>query len=137
MMTSDRDPAMWGQWEDQMIDQVGMFDRHVRKSVNLPVINNNADFHFCQRLVNEALMELFHHGSGPVHINIPMVSYNVSFNQKSLVDVVKYDRLEYARNEELWAEKKEKLTALWHLTIWPILTIPMRGTHVFAWKPDL
>lgn len=109
VMTSDRDPAMLGQWEDQMIDQVGMFDRHVRKSVNLPVVNNNADFHFCQRLVNEALMELFHHGSGPVHINIPMVSYNVSFNQKTLVDVVKFDRLEYARNEDLWKTKKEKL----------------------------
>ena len=109
VMTSDRDPAMLGQWEDQMIDQVGMYDRHVRKAVNLPVINNNADFHFCQRLVNEALMELFHHNSGPVHINIPMVSYNVSFNQKELVDVVKYDRLEYGRAPESWEEKQKQL----------------------------
>lgn len=35
VLTSDRNPAMLGQWEDQMIDQVGMYDRHVRKSVNL------------------------------------------------------------------------------------------------------
>ena len=40
VLTSDRDPQMLGQWEDQMIDQVGMYDRHVRKSVNLPIINN-------------------------------------------------------------------------------------------------
>ena len=109
VMTSDRDPAMLGQWEDQMIDQVGMYDRHVRKAVNLPIINNNADFHFCQRLVNEALMELFHHNSGPVHINIPMVSYNVSFNQKELVDVVKFVRVEYGRTPELWREKQLRL----------------------------
>lgn len=76
IMTSDRNPAMLGQWEDQMIDQVGMFDRHVRKSVNLPSeINNQDDWIYCQRLVNEALLELNHHGSGPIHINIPMKSY--------------------------------------------------------------
>ena len=34
VLTSDRDPALLGQREDQMIDQVGMYDRHVRKSVN-------------------------------------------------------------------------------------------------------
>ena len=109
VLTSDRDPAQLGQWEDQMIDQVGMYDRHVRKSVNLPVVNNNNDFHFCQRLVNEALLELFHHNSGPVHINIPMVSYNVSFNQKELVNAVKYDRLEFCRDQEAWTGKKKKL----------------------------
>ena len=31
VLTGDRDYEMLGQWEDQMIDQVGMFDRHVRK----------------------------------------------------------------------------------------------------------
>ena len=54
VLTSDRDPEMLGQWEDQMIDQVGMYDRHVRKSVNLPIINNHDDEIYCQRLVNEA-----------------------------------------------------------------------------------
>ena len=82
VLTSDRDPEMLGQWEDQMIDQVGMYDRHVRKSVNLPIINNHDDEIYCQRLVNEALMELNHHGTGPVHINVPMKSYNNSFNVK-------------------------------------------------------
>ena len=70
VLTSDRDPEMLGQWEDQMIDQVGMYDRHVRKSVNLPIINNYDDEIYCQRLINEALLELNHHGTGPVHINI-------------------------------------------------------------------
>ena len=73
MLTGDRDVAMLGQREDQMIDQVGMYDRHVRKSVNLPVVKTDDDFIYCQRLVNEALLELDHNGqTGPVHINVPM-----------------------------------------------------------------
>jgi 2-succinyl-5-enolpyruvyl-6-hydroxy-3-cyclohexene-1-carboxylate synthase len=110
VLTSDRDPAMLGQWEDQMIDQVGMYDRHVRKSVNLPIINNRDDEIYCQRLVNEALLELNHHGTGPVHINIPMKSYNNSFNIKSLPEVTKIERLCLEDNNILWQEKIKKLS---------------------------
>ncbi len=109
VLTSDRDPAMLGQWEDQMIDQVGMYDRHVRKSVNLPIINGKDDEIFCQRLVNEAFLELNHHGTGPVHINIPMKSYNNSFNIKELPEVQKIDRLCIDDAESLWEAKAEIL----------------------------
>lgn len=110
ILTSDRDPAMLGQWEDQMINQVGMYDRHVRKSVNLPIINNRDDEIYCQRLVNEALLELNHHGTGPVHINIPMKAYNNSFNIKSLPEVTKIERLCLEDNSILWQEKIKKLS---------------------------
>lgn len=109
ILTSDRDPHMLGQREDQMIDQVGMFDRHVRKSVNLPIVNSREDFVWCQRLVNEAFLELDHHGKGPVHINIPMNSYNVSFNAKELPFVVKFERLEHDCELQKWNEKTEIL----------------------------
>lgn len=110
VLTSDRNPQMLGQWEDQMIDQVGMFDRHVRKSVNLPLdINNQDDWIYCQRLVNEALLELNHHGTGPVHINIPMRIYNRSFNVNTLPDVTKYDRTEALSSKDEWQSKIEKL----------------------------
>lgn len=109
VLTSDRNPAMLGQWEDQMIDQVGMFDRHVKKSVNLPIINDQNDWLYCQRLVNEAFLELNHRGTGPVHINIPMVAYNNSFNVKELPEVTKIDRLTFFDDNSLWEEKIEKL----------------------------
>lgn len=108
VLTSDRDPAMLGQWEDQMIDQVGMFDRHVRKSVNLPEVHDQRDFIFCQRLVNEALLELNHNGTGPVHINIPMKSYNNSFNVKTLPQVTKIERLSLM-NDIHWKGKIARL----------------------------
>lgn len=72
-----------------MIDQVGMFDRHVRKSVNLPIINDKDDMLYCQRLINEALLELNHHGTGPVHINVPMKDYCMEFDVKELPEVRK------------------------------------------------
>lgn len=109
VLTSDRDPAMLGQWEDQMIDQVGMFDRHVRKSVNLPEVETKDDFIYCQRLVNEALLELNHNGTGPVHINIPMKSYNNSFNVKELPVVTKIDRIGVLSEDIEWNHKIDKL----------------------------
>lgn len=109
VLTSDRNPSMLGQWEDQMIDQVGMYDRHVKKSVNLPIINDEDDEYFCERLINEALLELDHHGKGPVHINIPMKSYNNSFNVKKLPDVKKINRISINDNENVWKEYYNEL----------------------------
>ena len=72
VLTGDRDPYMLGQQEDQMINQVGMYNRVVRKSVTLPIVKDKADEWYCQRLLNEALLEMNHHKSGPVHINVPV-----------------------------------------------------------------
>lgn len=72
VLTGDRDPYMLGQQEDQMINQVGMYDRVVRKSVTLPIVRTEADEWYCQRLLNEALLETDHHKRGPVHINVPV-----------------------------------------------------------------
>lgn len=72
VLTGDRDPYMLGQQEDQMIDQVGMYDRVVRKSVTLPIVKDEADAWYCGRLINEAILELNHHNTGPIHINVPV-----------------------------------------------------------------
>ena len=109
VLTSDRNPTMLGQREDQMIDQVGMFDRHVKKSVNLPIINDEDDEYYCERLINEALLELDHHTKGPVHINIPMKSYNNLFNIKELPKVKKIDRICLEDSKNIWNERISKL----------------------------
>lgn len=109
VLTSDRNPTMLGNWEDQMIDQVGMYDRHVKKSVNLPIINDSDDEYYCERLINEALLELDHRGTGPVHINVPMKAYNNSFNIKELPEVKKIDRIFVKSSKNIWNEKIEKL----------------------------
>lgn len=110
VLTSDRNPNMLHQWEDQMIDQVGMFDRHVKCSVNLPIINDNDDWLYCQRLVNKALLKLNHHGSGPVHINVPMKDYCMDFDTKELPKVQRISRIEMSesKNWERYAELLSK-----------------------------
>lgn len=109
VLTSDRDPQMLGNREDQMIDQVGMYDRHVRKSVNLPIVKDEDDFLYCSRLVNEALLELNHRGSGPVHINVPMKYYSTSFPCRDLLEVKKIDRICLSDDETVWNEKIDGL----------------------------
>lgn len=72
VISADR-PAAWiGQMDGQTIPQPGVFGSLVKKSVNLPEVQTEEDEWYCNRLINEALMELDHHGKGPVHINIPV-----------------------------------------------------------------
>lgn len=110
---------MLHQWEDQMIDQVGMFDRHVRKSVNLPIINDKDDMLYCQRLINEALLELNHHGTGPVHINVPMKDYCMEFDVKELPEVRKIDRVGIESSNEFWKQYINKLSSYKRILIIP------------------
>lgn len=85
VLTGDRDPYMLGQQEDQMINQVGMYDRVVRKSVTLPIVkDDNADKWYCERLICEALLELNHHKTGPIHINVPVPAVVYWSNDKPI-----------------------------------------------------
>lgn len=72
VISADR-PAAWiGQMDGQTLPQPGVFGNLVKKSVNLPEVQTEEDEWYCNRLINEALMELDHHGKGPVHINVPI-----------------------------------------------------------------
>lgn len=72
VLSADRPGAWIGQMDGQTLPQPGVFGGLVKKSVNLPEIKDSEDEWFCNRLINEALLELNHHGQGPVHINIPV-----------------------------------------------------------------
>ena len=72
VISADR-PAAWiGQMDGQTLPQPGVFGQLVKKSVNLPEVTDEESEWFCNRLINEALLELNHHGKGPVHINVPI-----------------------------------------------------------------
>lgn len=97
ILTADRHPYFFNQQEDQMIDQSYIFSNVCKKSVSLPIVKNELDFWYCSRLVNEALLELNHHGAGPVHINYPVESFGKP-TVKELPSVTKISR--YTNNEE-------------------------------------
>lgn len=110
VLTSDRNPQYLGQLEDQMIEQVGMYGKVVRRSINLPVINDEDDFWYCERLVNEALLALSHRGKGPVQINIPTYKNLNDFSTPSLPVVKKIERYSNFDSPTYWQEKINELT---------------------------
>lgn len=72
VISADR-PAAWiGQMDGQTLPQPGIFGSLVKKSVDLPEVDSEESEWYCNRLINEALLELNHHGKGPVHINVPI-----------------------------------------------------------------
>ncbi|MFT3944229.1 MAG: thiamine pyrophosphate-binding protein [Ancrocorticia sp.] len=71
-ITADYKRSQIGQGVMQALDQMSIPADAAKVSVNLPLVKSTEDENYCSRLVNEALLELDHHGTGPVHINIPI-----------------------------------------------------------------
>ena len=112
VLTGDRDPYFLDQMEDQMINQVDMYKNFCSTCVNLPVVENEKDVWYCQRLINEALLELNHHGSGPVQINFPINQTIEDIADASVPELPEYNkiiRLDYEIGQSVWKEKVEQL----------------------------
>lgn len=87
VISADR-PAAWiGQMDGQTVPQPNAFGRVAKKSVNLPECNTEEEHWYCNRLINEALMEVTHHGKGPVHINVPLSEPLFKFTTPELPEV--------------------------------------------------
>ena len=84
IISADR-PAAWiGQMDGQTLPQPNVFGNLVKMSVNLPEVNTDEDEWYCNRLINEAILETYHHGKGPVHINVPLSEPIYRFTAKTL-----------------------------------------------------
>lgn len=68
-LTSDKGRYYRYHGLSQSIDQVEMYAPYCKYSVDTPIVNTDEDYWYCNRLVNEALLELNHHGKGPIQIN--------------------------------------------------------------------
>ena len=72
VISADR-PSQWiDQLDGQTLPQLDALGRFVKKAVTLPEPHDEETRWYCNRLVNEALLEIRHHGNGPVHINVPI-----------------------------------------------------------------
>lgn len=107
-LTADRDMRRLYQMEDQMIDQVDMYKNFTRCSVDLPIVYRDDDIWFCERSVNKALLELNHHGKGPVQINFQVTDIG-DFSVKELPIYRKITRVEDCGIPEVQKEYQEKL----------------------------
>ena len=115
VLTSDRNRYYLNQQEDQCIPQLNLFKDVARKIVDLPIVRDNKDFLYCQRLVNEALLELDHKEKGPVHINFqiddnyPVELGTFKFELKELPEVIKINRLMASDNKTKWEELAQQM----------------------------
>lgn len=94
VISADR-PAAWiGQMDGQTLPQPSAFGGLVKQSISLPEIHTDEEQWYCNRLINEALLELYHHGRGPIHINVPVSEPLFEFNTTELPKVRKITRYE-------------------------------------------
>ncbi len=96
-LTADQDAYTMFHMEDQCIDQVDMYHDFAKMAVDVPMVKSENDAWYCNRRMNEAFLELNHHGQGPVQINYHM-SYSLpeisSYPVESLPVTRKINRYE-------------------------------------------
>lgn len=72
-ITISKHPMYLGQDYMQCPIQTSLPVDAVKKSYSLPCINTEQDRYQCIRTANEAILELTHHGNGPVQLNIEVL----------------------------------------------------------------
>lgn len=110
VLTADRNPYNRGQMENQMIDQINMYRSFCRKAVDLPTVTDKASFSYCERLVNEALLELNHNGTGPVQINFPAFIGFTDFSVQELPKCRKITRYYANSPVSVWKSIVQRLS---------------------------
>lgn len=77
----------------QVIDRRQPLNDIVRMSVQCPSVESYEDRWACEMELNRALLELTHHGGGPVHVNL-VTTYSDNFGVKDLPKVRCVERIE-------------------------------------------
>lgn len=84
IISADRPAAMIDQLQGQTLPQPHALGTLVRKAVNLPDPHDDTERWYCNRLVNEALVEMGRGEGGPVHINVPIAEPLFGFDTPEL-----------------------------------------------------
>lgn len=85
-VTASQDFVRCGNLSPQFIDRTGQPPDSVRMSVQVPIVRCAEDEYDATLKINKAVLELFRHGGGPVHINLA-TSYTNEFSVDDLSHV--------------------------------------------------
>lgn len=128
VLSSDRLPQLLNQMEDQMYDQLDTFTGCTKYQGQLPVIRDSVDEWYCNRIINEALLELTHHGNGPVHLNIPFEAHHTDrFSTKEIPVVRKINISTYGLVPEKWESYSEQLKGKKVMIVWGQSVVMTKG----------
>ena len=129
VLSSDRIPELLNQNEDQMYDQLSTFTQFTKYHCQLPVVDSETDEWYCNRLINEALIELNHHGRGPVHINIPFAAHHgAAFSIEDLPKARKITLNKLPLGDEFWKEKAKEIAGKKVMVVWGQSVYPLNAT---------
>ena len=114
-----------------MYDQASTFIGCTKYHCELPVIDTPRDEWYCNRLINEALIELTHHGRGPVHINIPFAAHHgAAYNVETLPDARKITIHQLPFKESEWQMISSRLNNKKVMIIWGQAVSPLKEVEI-------
>ena len=130
VLSSDRVPELLNQCEDQMYDQASTFITCTKYHCQLPVIDTPRDEWYCNRIINEALIELNHHGRGPVHINIPFAAHHgTAYDVDILPDARKISMHQLPMMSSEWKSISARLRGKKVMIIWGQAVSPLKDVE--------
>jgi 2-succinyl-5-enolpyruvyl-6-hydroxy-3-cyclohexene-1-carboxylate synthase len=91
-ITFSKHPQYTYQEYMQAPDQTSLPKDAVRKTFSLPYISNVHDRIHCERLVNEAILELTHRVPAPIQLNVPMLDTELTMDEETPLPEVKVIR---------------------------------------------
>ncbi len=119
VLTADRLPELLGQREEQVFRQHDAFDGFIRYQGQLDEIRTPLQEWYCNRIINEAFLELDYLGRGPVHLNIPIEAHNRDrFQTAELPAVRKISRIGADADPAVWAGMAAQLERAKVMIIW-------------------
>ena len=128
VLSSDRVPELLNQCEDQMYDQASTFITCTKYHCQLPIIDTPRDEWYCNRIINEALIELTHHGRGPVHINIPFAAHHgTAYDVEKLPDARKITVHQLPMSKGDWKQISSRLKDKTVMIIWGQAVYPLQA----------
>ena len=88
-ITFSKHPQYTYQEYMQAPDQTSLPKDAVRESFSLPYVCNEHDRIHCERLVNEAILDLTHHIPAPIQLNVPMLDTELSLDTVAELPAIK------------------------------------------------
>lgn len=125
VITGDRMYEYLNQNEDQQYDQIKSFEGYTKYQVRLPRIDTEVDEWYTNRVINEAMIELTHHGNGPVHIDYPIENPFAEVFEVPNIPMVRKINLHMAdMTDKEWREcaswlKDKKIAIHWGQSVFP------------------
>lgn len=100
-ITFSKHPQYTYQEYMQAPDQTSLPADAVKCTYSLPYVSNIHDRKMCERMANEAMLEIMHRLKGPVQLNVPMLDDQLAIDTVKELPIVKTIRRRYSSDGNL------------------------------------